>query len=204
MDFISFLSNESPDHLGRKLDDIWAMSYHQIEYTHDFIQLMFPTNKPSGITNREFYINNETLANTLRQNQTVCTNIKKSARWYLRFLSACDHWICKFNHNHLRITRVIECLHLLVSPIEAQTFYQNVLLLNKKPLCINSQSLKFWYKAANPEASNLCMTQHAAPTRAQKSAESPGTDNSPVHVFRESTQPKSNTRLSAGEEKRKI
>ena len=50
MDFEKFLTNQGSDFKGRTLDEIWSYSDNEIESTHDFIQIVFPTNKPSQAT----------------------------------------------------------------------------------------------------------------------------------------------------------
>ena len=50
-------------------------------------------------------------------------------------------------HNQLRITRVIECLRLLVSDEEADNFYKNVLELIKDNNQVNMRTLNFWKNA---------------------------------------------------------
>ena len=48
MDFLTFLKNEGVDFKGRSLSEIWKYTDVQIEQNHDFIQVVFPLNKPSA------------------------------------------------------------------------------------------------------------------------------------------------------------
>ena len=57
------------------------------------------------------------------------------------------YWNTKLDHNQLRITRVIECLRLLVSDEEADNFYNNVLELIKDNNQVNKRTLNFWKNA---------------------------------------------------------
>ena len=57
------------------------------------------------------------------------------------------HWNAKLDHNQLRITRVIECLRLLVSDEEADNFYNNVLELIKDNNQVSKKTLNFWKNA---------------------------------------------------------
>ena len=57
------------------------------------------------------------------------------------------YWNTQHNHNQLRITRVIECLRLLVSDGEADNFYKNVLGLIKDNNQVNMRTLNFWKNA---------------------------------------------------------
>ena len=57
------------------------------------------------------------------------------------------YWNARHDHNQLRITRVIECLRLLVSDEEADNFYNNVLQLIKNNNQVNMRTLNFWKNA---------------------------------------------------------
>ena len=57
------------------------------------------------------------------------------------------YWNAKLDHNQLRITRVIECLRLLVSDEEADNFYNNVLELIKDNNQVSKKTLNFWKNA---------------------------------------------------------
>ena len=51
----------------------------QIDGNHDFIQLIFPTNKPSRNSFHGYYLDNELLIEQLRNNAVVKENLMKSA-----------------------------------------------------------------------------------------------------------------------------
>lgn len=65
----------------------------------------------------------------IRQSRLAQANLAKSARWFVGFLERNDHWFTKYNHNHLRITRVIKSLRLLASDKAADEFRDKVLAL---------------------------------------------------------------------------
>ena len=108
MDFKKFLICEEADFLGRNLQDIWDFSDEEIEQTHDFVQLVFPTNKPSMAVSHGFYLDSETLIEQIKNNPEAKKNIVKSANWFLSFLARNTYWNQKYDHNQLRITRIIE------------------------------------------------------------------------------------------------
>ena len=45
MNYERFITAQEGDFKGRTLEDIWGFSDAEIEYTHDFIQINFPTVK---------------------------------------------------------------------------------------------------------------------------------------------------------------
>ena len=147
MDFESFLIGEGSDFLGRNLQDIWNFSDVEIEQTHDFVQVVFPLNKPSRAVSHGFYLDSETLIGQIKNNPEAKKNIIKSAKWFLSFLARNNYWNQKYNHNQLRITRAIESLRLLVSNEEADKFYQSVLELIEEDNRVNLDTLVFWKNA---------------------------------------------------------
>ena len=104
MDFEKFLSHQGSDHKGRTLNDIWGFSDEEIEGIHDFIQLVFPTNKKSQSVFHGLYLDSEELIETLRTNQQVRQSLITSSKWFLGFLQRNNHWKRRHDHNQLRIT----------------------------------------------------------------------------------------------------
>ena len=148
MDFLNFLSKEGKDFKGRTLESIWSFSDEDIERTHDFIQILFPLNKPSESAFHGYYLDSEDLIEQIRSNTIARENILKSSNWYLSFLTR-NVWLWNrnYDHNQLRITRVIECLRLLISEDEADKFYDDVLKIIKDNNKVNQTSLNFWKNA---------------------------------------------------------
>ena len=146
MNFKNFLLGIEPDFKGRTIQEIWRFSDIQIEGNHDFIQLIFPLNKKSQNVFHGYYLDNEDLINELKESHQIRENIVKSSSWFLSFLKRNEHWKSKYDHNQLRITRVIECLRLLVGDDEADNFYQSVVGLSLDSN-INKTTLEFWKNA---------------------------------------------------------
>ena len=147
MIFENFLTLKGKDFKGRTLQDIWSFSDSEIERKHDFIQIVFPLNKPSQAVFHGYYLDNQDLVSQIKGNKEVTINILRSSRWFFSFLERNMHWNAKLDHNQLRITRVIECLRLLVSDEEADNFYNNVLELIKDNNQVNKRTLDFWKNA---------------------------------------------------------
>ena len=147
MIFENFLTLKGKDFKGRTLQDIWSFSDSEIERRHDFIQIVFPLNKPSQAVFHGYYLDNQDLVSQIKGNKEVTINILRSSRWFFSFLERNMHWNAKIDHNQLRITRVIECLRLLVSDEEADNFYNNVLELIKDNNQVNKKTLNFWKNA---------------------------------------------------------
>lgn len=144
MDIIAFLIGDAPDFRGRKLSDIWEFGDAQIEETHDFIQLLFPLNEPSRSSFHNIYLSDEA-AIEIRANQVIQSNLLSSMNWFLKFLDRNRMWCGGYNHNQLRITRVIKSVRLLVSD-EAADYFKNE-VISMAGSNINQEALRFWRAA---------------------------------------------------------
>jgi hypothetical protein len=146
MNFKNFLLAKESDFKGRMIQDIWNYSDEEIENNHDFIQILFPLNKKSQSVFHGYYLDTDDLVKSLKDDEHVKENIIKSSEWFLSFLKRHDYWRKGHNHNQLRITRVIECLRLIVGDREADSFYESV-----KNICndikVSKTSLEFWKDA---------------------------------------------------------
>lgn len=147
MKFSKFLRNEQPDFKGRFLEDIWNFNDDQIEYNHDFIQLIFPLNKPSQAVANNLFLKTKEEINSLREDELVKRNILKSKNWFMKFLINNMKWRSYSDHNQLRITRIIECLRLLVSDHKADEFYQDIIKILGSKNKVNPKTLSFWKNA---------------------------------------------------------
>lgn len=147
MNFEEFLTHRGKDFKERTLQDIWSYSDKEIERRHDFIQVIFPLNKPSQAVSHGYYLDSQDLVNQIKINKDAVINISKSSQWFYSFLERNMHWNTRHDHNQLRITRVIECLRLLVSDEEADNFYNNVLELIEDNNQVNTRTLNFWSNA---------------------------------------------------------
>ena len=141
---LNFLKGNERDVYKRYLKDIWIMSDKQIENTHNFIQWVFPLNERSNAVPKSPILTNEEII-SIKKSETAQKNIKKSAEWFLEFLSRNSYWICQNNHNHLRITRAIKSLRLIHSNKEAEKFKNSIMnLIQGNENKINPTSLKYW------------------------------------------------------------
>ena len=143
-EIVSFLEGKAPDYRGRILAMLLQHTDQQAERTHDYIQWLFPLDEPSRSINGVPVLT-ELEIDEIRQSSLAQANLAESARWFLGFLERNDHWITKYNHNHLRITRVIKSLRLLTSDEAADEFRDKVLALAGDNLnSIDQKASGFW------------------------------------------------------------
>ena len=147
MNLYKFLKNEEKDFQGRYLSDIWSFSDDEIEDNHDFIQILFPLDKPSEAVDYNIYLKDVNEFLKIKSDEIIKKNIIKSKDWFINFLKRNDQWKLYSDHNQLRITRIIECLRLLISDEEADSFYSLILSMVGKETEINEITLDYWSKA---------------------------------------------------------
>ena len=149
MSLVNFLNETGPDHQGRYLRDIWDFDDKAIEQTHDFIQWMFPlTEKSMSVPGVPTLSAADVEA--IRTSEVARANLEKSAQWYLGFLQRNDHWIKSYDHNHLRITRVIKALNLLLSQRVALTLLNSVLeVAGDEVNSVSQDAIRFWRAAVS-------------------------------------------------------
>ncbi len=147
MDLYKFLKNEEKDFQGRFLSDVWSFTDDEIEYNHDFIQLIFPLNKPSEAVDHNIYLKDVNEFLKIKSDEIIKKNIINSKEWFIQFLERNNQWKSYSDHNQLRITRIIECLRLLISDDEADLFYSTILSMVGKKVNINEITLDYWSNA---------------------------------------------------------
>ena len=144
MSLVNFLNGTGLDHQGRYLRDIWDFDDRAIEQTHDFIQWLFPLNEGSSAV-RNSPVLNEQEIELIRASKTARGSLLASVDRYKVFLLNTTRWRNSYDHNQLRITRVIKSLRLLTDDETANGFkYWVAGQLGDQIDSINTRSKKFW------------------------------------------------------------
>lgn len=141
---VAFLEGSGTDSQGRGLSDIWQFDDDTIDFTHDFIQWMFPLREASGSN----FTAPTLLASeieTIRSSLQCLRNLEESTKWMLSFFNRTEIFFYYTNHNHLRVTRIIKSLRLLHSDLLADKFKQEVLdMVQSRAARINPVTVAFW------------------------------------------------------------
>jgi hypothetical protein len=144
---VRFLTGEGHDHLGRVLEEVLAFDDKTLEQSHDYIQWVFPLPEASRFNLDAPVLTAEALAE-LRASDEARTNLRRARDRMLAFYRANDHWLTAFDHNHLRITRIIRCLSLALGEDEAQHFHHEVkALVAAAGNPVNAESIGYWQEA---------------------------------------------------------
>jgi opioid growth factor receptor-like protein len=167
---VKFYRGESPDAQGRMIDDIRNWNHQRLEYTHDYIQWLFPLRERSqfnwsaptlsDVDIRAFHTDEDLRKQLVRSFDVMLsfygfvqqrigtkTVITRAENWEQRR----KVWLNPGNHNFLRITRILTALRLLGLPEYAIAFFgalSDVYGSGAKSV-IGSVSFGYWDRAAN-------------------------------------------------------
>lgn len=122
----AFLEGEGPDARGRTLFDVLAMDNAALEANHDFIQWLFPLREPSrAVPGAPVLTDAEVEA--IRDSGMAQYALAAATDRMDAFYRATHDWLMPNDHNHLRITRIIRSLRLLVGDEQADAFRAAIL-----------------------------------------------------------------------------
>ena len=136
-----------PDNQGRYLKDILSWSDEKLESTHDYIQWLFPTIEKSTFNDTAPTLDDQ-LIEMWKNSPTLKNILLMSAEKYYEFLKRNQHiWVNEFNHNHMRITRMLKSLSTLGMRNTAITFLNKICTMAGTK--VNSESIEFWKNAVS-------------------------------------------------------
>ncbi|KAK3060992.1 hypothetical protein LTS18_007257 [Coniosporium uncinatum] len=166
----------APDHADRTLDSIITWPDSRLEQSHNYIQVLFPLPEGSPY-NSQAPIVTEEVFHAFRERSELRSQLKKSFERICRFYGfeattgegkeeestvkltlaqdyddAFENWFRSFDHNHLRLTRILRSLRVLGLEAEAAalwTILQRVCA--EKPGVVSKKSQMFWRRAAERE-----------------------------------------------------
>jgi hypothetical protein len=165
----AFYDLSAPDNQGRFLYEIWRWDFEDLETVHNYIQWLFPLNRPSQF-NQNAPILTETEIREFNNSGDLKKNLLKSTELLLRFYgfeiqhedgikiikaihfhSRSKYWITRNNHNFLRITRILRSLKMLGLTDYCLAFYRVLEEVYSEPnfkSIIGEKTFQFWKHAA--------------------------------------------------------
>jgi Opioid growth factor receptor (OGFr) conserved region len=167
-DLLGFYRGTDVDNRGRRLDEILAWDDERLEAVHDFIQWLFPLGEPSQF-NLAAPLLTPADIREFRTDPMLRDNLLRSAARMFGFygfeLSDAGgrfavgpgaqfdqrrHVVYGgFNHNHLRITRILKSLSLLGLGDVARGFLI-AMRANDAAKSVPRESLTYWAEACRP------------------------------------------------------
>ncbi|HRO59631.1 MAG TPA: opioid growth factor receptor-related protein [Burkholderiaceae bacterium] len=163
-ELLAFLRGSGTDHRGRRLDEILGYDDDRLEYTHDYIQWVFPLREASGVNPRAPVINDALVAE-FAADEALRVRLRASLDRMLSFyglerrdgridkgpnwLRRKGNWFTQGTHNDLRITRILKCLCALGLRDEAGHLLACLLALrSSEPDCgIGDTAFRYWQDA---------------------------------------------------------
>jgi Opioid growth factor receptor (OGFr) conserved region len=165
---VPFYLGEQPDSAGRTIEDIWAWDFENLECTHDYIQWLFPIDEQSRFNINAPVIDAD-LVLVFQRDRRLQQNLRRSFAVMLRFyglqsnhsetnkieierspdyLIRKQEWLNLFNHNYLRITRILKCLMTFGLMDEARAFYECLQQIYREDSnLIGSETFQYWTNA---------------------------------------------------------
>jgi hypothetical protein len=161
------------DSNGRTLAELWSWSDERLEAAHDYIQWMFPTVQPSAVNPFAPLVSRQSIQafdTSPRLRDRLRQSLDRMLSFYgLRRVTAPDradrieidpagfanraaNWLHPGNHNHLRLTRMMESLHALGLDQDARALQRCLL----EDICegpgrgrVTSRTVEFWRRACS-------------------------------------------------------
>ena len=165
---IPFYLGKQTDSQRRRIQEIWAWGFEVLEYTHNYIQWLFPLTEKSAF-NTDAPLVDEKVIQAFQEDSRLRRNLRQSLVVMLRFyglqryendegkvvinradsyLERKHEWVNMFNHNYLRITRILKCLMIFGLEEEAQAFYDCLRQIYREDSeQIGSETFQYWTNA---------------------------------------------------------
>ena len=164
---VAFYLGHEPDLSGRLIDDVLSWDDEKLEVVHDYIQWLFPLQEKSAFNDSAPLLTVEDIA-TFRGNPKMKEKLLLSLARLLDFYGfvmvtdgsvirivksewfeqKSRTWLTQYNHNFLRITRILKSLVLLGCDGYATAFL-DVLeeVYSDNSRIIGEKSLSYWRNA---------------------------------------------------------
>lgn len=128
---------------GHRRADLLKLTDAEFERHHGFIQWAFPTPENS-YNNFSAPLLDLGTAICLSEDAESTSFLEKMSVRFLQFLKDNNHWGTAYNHNHLRITRVIHSLRILHSWELADWFHQQIIKLSGDSYELMERPRMYW------------------------------------------------------------
>ncbi|MEH2364873.1 opioid growth factor receptor-related protein [Nostoc sp.] len=169
---VPFYLGEQRDSEGRTIQEMWTWDFEELECVHNYIQWLFPLPGRSAF-NPDSPIVDQEVIQAFQSNPHLRQNLLRSFTVMLQFYGLQRHdsngkivvsqsedypnrkreWVCIFNHNYLRITRILKCLMTFGLENEAQAFYECLQQIYRENSDqIGSETFQYWTIAVKPNA----------------------------------------------------
>lgn len=160
---VLFYRGRGTDHAGRLITAIHNFDFRELEWTHDYIQWLFPLVTRSGFNDHAPLLTEDDRA-AFHQEPVIRDHFRSSLAMMLEFYgfrdsgegalqrTECweerrDNWLTRENHNLLRITRILRSSMLCGFIPEARSFLDAVMKAASERPGVCGRSPEFWKTA---------------------------------------------------------
>ncbi len=143
----TFLEGKEPDAQVRTLNAILQFSDNQLEHDHRYIQWLFPLETMSENVWESPILSKEE-KKEIKASPVIQENMRRALARMTAFYRETESWLSENDHNHLRISRILNATRSLVGQKEATTFY-NALInrIGETHSHINPENMRCWKEA---------------------------------------------------------
>ncbi len=164
---LAFYTRDGRDVQGRSHAEILGWSDALLEAVHDYIQWLFPLPEPSGANPRAPLLTPGVLG-ALRASDEAHRRLHAAWLRMLHFYGLAAglegevvpgpgfaqrarNWLTPYNHNHLRLTRMLRSLHLLGLEAESARLFAALRLIYEEESRggrrISAETFRYWQQA---------------------------------------------------------
>lgn len=160
---VLFYRGRGTDHAGRLITAIHNFDFRELEWTHDYIQWLFPLVTRSGFNDHAPLLTEEDRA-AFHREAVIRDHFRLSLAMMLEFYGfrdigegalqrterweeRLDNWLTRENHNLLRITRILRSSMLCGFIPEARSFLDAVMKAASERPGVCGRSPEFWKSA---------------------------------------------------------
>jgi hypothetical protein len=145
----AFLAGSGRDGRGRTIDDVLTFSDDELESVHDYIQWLFPLPTRSAAQPGAPVLLDCTIA-SIQADPEALANLSRAANRMLTFYNVTEWWLARNDHNHLRITRIIQSLRILLGADAAHAFYNAVMTRHSASGSpVDPRNVAYWSRAVS-------------------------------------------------------
>jgi hypothetical protein len=166
-DLIGFYLGENTNSAGFTIEEIWNWDDTHLERVHNYIQWLFPLEEKSRAIPSSPTLKPHTIKEFC-ENEDLREKLLRSFRIMLEFYGLqysddsgvvviqktpsfnqkANNWLNEYNHNHLRITRIIKSLNVLGLGEHAKAFQRAMLsIAEQTPEDVAEVTVRFWETA---------------------------------------------------------
>jgi hypothetical protein len=146
-ELVRYLAGHGTDARGRTAADVIALPDQELETSHDWVQWLFPLPTRSSAVPGSPILSEADIA-AIKSDPVAIETLERAVDRMIAFYQRTDHWLQRYDHNHLRITRMLQSISLLSGPSAARKFFDWLMALHDSAGApVNATSLQYWRDA---------------------------------------------------------